>query len=132
MLIRRDFRSVVVLLVLLSSVACANKYGRLAQISKETSAAFVKLQDAEIKDYREGLVSIKNHKEAQETFIVVGELIKGLNASIRISSAAGVRHAGSEIANSMTKLTRLFTLNSGLQVLVTIIANSISTMLAMI
>jgi hypothetical protein len=132
MLIRRDSRKLVVLLLLISSIACANKYGRLAQISKETSATFVKLQDAEIKDYNEGLVSIKNHKEAQENFIVIGEFIKSLNSSIRMSSAAGVRHAGNEITDAAARLTRLFTLNSGLQVLVTVIVNSISTMLAIL
>lgn len=122
----------LVILILLSSIACTNKLVRIAQIGKEVGKAAVQLQEDEIADFRSGRIDKKSHLEAQAKFEALGYGIKILNSSIKAASLKGVRAALGEIQIIVNSFSSHITSSGRLQVWITIINGFLATMVALI
>jgi hypothetical protein len=125
-------RKSAIILACVLSISCADKFGRLAQISNEVSKATVQLQTNEIESFAKGEIPLEVHKEANKTFEGLGHSIKALNTSIRTASSVGVRAAGADIKVTIDRFSKLLPVSSGLQVWLTIVNNLIATMLALL
>lgn len=125
-------KKAIILLICLSSIACANKLANLATIGKEVGKAAVQLQQNEIEDFNAGKISKLVHRETQEKFEHLGLSIKAMNSAISVTSLVGVRAAISDIQLTISSFSTMITSSQRLQVWITIINGFIATMVALI
>lgn len=132
MLALRSKKVIVLLLVSLSTIACANKLVRVAQIGKEIGKAAVQLQQDEIADFRAGRIDKASHKDAQSKFELLGRAIKIMNSSIAANSLDGVTAAIGEIRLLINSFSATVSSSGRLQIWITVINGFLAMMVALL
>lgn len=125
-------KRVVLFLICLSTIACANKLVRVAQLGKEVGKAAVQLQQDEIADFRAGRIDKASHRDAQNKFELLGRAIKIMNSSIAVGSLSGVTAALGEIRLLINSFSATVSSSGRLQIWITVINGFLATMMALL